>query len=94
MTDPVLQSMISLSVRAFHVFGRILPKASPIEEQEGSPTEGGGSVNKLMIGSAVGFMAGVGLMMMPVGRTIRKDVQKGMNKAKQMMKDMEQGQGQ
>ncbi|MGN0794464.1 MAG: hypothetical protein ACI4MG_08360 [Aristaeellaceae bacterium] len=51
-------------------------------------------MNKLMIGSAVGFMAGVGLMMMPVGRTIRKDVQKGMNKAKQMMKDMEQGQGQ
>lgn len=49
-------------------------------------------MNKLMIGSAMGFMAGVGLMMMPVGRTIRKDVQKGMTKAKQMMKSMEQPQ--
>ena len=65
-----------------------------MEKQDENPTEGGGSGNKLMSGSAVGFMAGVGLMMMPVGRTIRKDVQKGMNKAKQMMKDMEQGQGQ
>ena len=51
---------------------------------------GGDIVNKLMIVSAMGFMAGVGLMMMPVGKTIRKDMQKGMNKARQMMKDMEQ----
>lgn len=49
-------------------------------------------MNKLMLGSAMGFMAGVGLMMMPVGRTIRKDMHKGLNKAKQMMKSMEQPQ--
>lgn len=49
-------------------------------------------MNKLMLSSAMGFMAGVGLMMMPVGRTIRKDVQKGVNKARQMMKSMEQSQ--
>lgn len=49
-------------------------------------------MNKLMIGSAMGFMAGVGLMMMPAGRAIRQDVQKGVNKAKQMMKSMEQNQ--
>ncbi|MBQ8200237.1 MAG: hypothetical protein IJZ74_00565 [Clostridia bacterium] len=48
-------------------------------------------MNKLMIGSAMGFMMGVGLMMMPVGKTIRKDVQRGMNKAKQVVKDMENG---
>lgn len=46
-------------------------------------------MNKLMLGSAMGFMVGVGLMMMPVGRTIRKDLNKGMNKAKQMMESME-----
>lgn len=46
-------------------------------------------MNKWMLGSAMGFMMGVGLMMMPVGRTIRKDLNKGMNKAKQMMQDME-----
>lgn len=46
-------------------------------------------MNKLMLGSAMGFMMGVGLMMMPVGRTIRKDLNKGMNKAKQMMESME-----
>ena len=47
-------------------------------------------MNKLMIDSAMGFMMGVGLMMMPVGRTIRKDVRKGMCKARKMMQDMEQ----
>lgn len=47
-------------------------------------------MNKLMIGTAMGFMAGVGLMMSSTGRMIRRDVQKGMYKAKQMMKDMEQ----
>lgn len=46
-------------------------------------------MNKWMLGSAMGFMMGVGLMMMPVGRTIRKDLNKGMNKAKRMMEDME-----
>ena len=47
-------------------------------------------MNKLMIGTAMGFMAGVGLMMSSAGRMIRKDVQMGMSKAKQMMKSMEQ----
>ncbi len=47
-------------------------------------------MNKLMIGTAMGFMAGVGLMMSSAGRMIRKDVNKGMCKAKQMMKSMEQ----
>lgn len=47
-------------------------------------------MNKLMIGTAMGFMAGVGLMMSAAGKTIRKDVHKGMCKAKEMMKNMEQ----
>ncbi|MBQ8554472.1 MAG: hypothetical protein IJ438_01235 [Clostridia bacterium] len=47
-------------------------------------------MNKLMVGSALGFMMGVSLMMMPAGKTLRKDMQRGMNKAKQMMKSMEQ----
>lgn len=47
-------------------------------------------MNKLMIGSALGFMMGVGLMMMPSGAVLRKDMRKGMSKAKQMMKQMEQ----
>lgn len=45
-------------------------------------------MNKMMIGSAVGFAMGVGLMMSPMGRTIRKDMQKGMCKAKKMMNGM------
>lgn len=47
----------------------------------------------MMIGSAVGFAVGVGLMMSPMGRTIRKDVQKGMCKAKQMMGSMSANSG-
>ncbi len=46
-------------------------------------------MNKLMIGSALGFMMGVGLMMMPAGKTLRKDMQKGMDKAKKMVQDMD-----
>lgn len=46
-------------------------------------------MNKLMFGSAMGFMMGVGLMMSPMGKTLRRDMQKGMNKAKQMMKEAE-----
>lgn len=49
-------------------------------------------MNKLMLGAAMGFMAGAGLMMTAAGRTIRKDVRMGMNKAKRMMKEMEQPQ--
>ena len=46
-------------------------------------------MNKLMIGAAMGFMAGAGLMMTATGRALRKDVQQGMQKAKTIMKDME-----
>ncbi len=45
-------------------------------------------MNKLMIGSMMGFVMGVGLMMMPTGKTLRKDMQKGMEKAKKMVQDM------
>lgn len=47
-------------------------------------------MNKMMIGAMMGFMAGAGLMMTATGRALRKDVQQGVSKAKQMMKDMEQ----
>lgn len=46
-------------------------------------------MGKLMIGSAMGLMAGIGLMMSPMGRTIRKDMNKGMGKAKKWAKMME-----
>jgi len=46
-------------------------------------------MNKLMIGTAMGFMAGVGLMMTSAGKMIRKDMQMGVNKARELMKDME-----
>lgn len=46
-------------------------------------------MGRMMIGSAMGLMAGIGLMMSPMGRTIRKDVNKGMNKAKKMAKRLE-----
>ena len=49
-------------------------------------------MSRVMLGAAMGFMAGVGLMMTPMGRSIRKDMCKGMSKARQIMKDMEQGQ--
>lgn len=46
-------------------------------------------MNKWMIGAAMGMMAGVALMMSPMGKTLKQDVQKGMNKAKQMASQME-----
>lgn len=39
-------------------------------------------MNKMLFGSAVG------LMMLPVGRTIRQDVQKGAGKVKELVQDM------
>lgn len=42
----------------------------------------------MLIGSAVGLAMGIGLMMLPVGRTIRQDVQKGANKVKEAVQDM------
>ena len=47
-------------------------------------------MNKLMVGAAMGMMAGVALMMSPMGKTLRQDVRKGMAKAKQMANKMEQ----
>ena len=47
-------------------------------------------MNKWMIGAAMGMMAGVALMMSPMGKTLRQDVQKGMTKARQMASKMEQ----
>ncbi len=46
-------------------------------------------MNKLLFGSMMGMMAGIGLMMSPAARMIRKDVKMGMNKAKKMMRQME-----
>ncbi len=45
-------------------------------------------MNKMLFGSAVGLMMGIGLMMLPVGRTIRQDVQKGAGKVKELVQDM------
>lgn len=39
-------------------------------------------MGRMMIGSAMGLMAGIGLMMSPMGRSIRRDVSRGMCKAK------------
>lgn len=47
-------------------------------------------MNKMMIGAAMGMMAGVALMMSPMGKTLRQDVRKGMAKARQMANRMEQ----
>lgn len=47
-------------------------------------------MNKLLFGAAVGMMAGAALMMSPMGKMVRKEVNMGMNKAKQMAKAMEQ----
>ena len=46
-------------------------------------------MGKMMIGTAMGMLAGIGLMMSPMGRSIRKDVSKGMVKAKRMAKRMD-----
>lgn len=46
-------------------------------------------MNKWMMGMALGFMAGAGLMMTSTGKALRKDVQQGVCKAKQMMQEMQ-----
>ena len=46
-------------------------------------------MNKLLFGAAAGMMAGVALMMSPMGKMVRKEMRMGMNKAKQMAKSME-----
>lgn len=46
-------------------------------------------MGRMMIGSAMGLMAGIGLMMSPMGRDIRRDINKGMGKAKRLAKRLE-----
>lgn len=46
-------------------------------------------MTKWMMGMALGFVAGAGLMMTSTGKALRKDVQQGVCKAKQMMQDMQ-----
>ncbi len=47
-------------------------------------------MNKLLVGTAMGMMMGMALMMCPTGRKLSRDMQMGMNKAKRMVKEMEQ----
>lgn len=46
-------------------------------------------MNKLLVGTAMGMMMGMALMMSSTGRKPGRDMQMGMNKAKRMVKDME-----
>lgn len=46
-------------------------------------------MGRMMIGSAMGLMAGIGLMMSPMGRDIRRDINKGMGKARRLAKRLE-----
>ena len=50
-------------------------------------------MNKLLFGATMGMMAGVALMMSPMGKMVRKEMRMGMNKAKQMAKSMENMEG-
>ena len=47
-------------------------------------------MNKLLFGATMGMMAGVALMMSPMGKMMKKEINMGMNKAKQMAKQMDQ----
>lgn len=46
-------------------------------------------MNKLLFGAAMGMMAGMALMMSPVGKTLRRDMNLGVAKAKQMAHKMD-----
>lgn len=46
-------------------------------------------MGKMMVGSAMGLMAGIGLMMSPMGRSIRRDVNKGMSRARRLVRKLE-----
>lgn len=46
-------------------------------------------MNKMLIGSAVGLVMGIGLMMLP---RVRQDIQKSANKVKKAVQDMSEGQ--
>ena len=47
-------------------------------------------MKRMMMGAAMGFMAGAALMMTATGRALRSGMKQDMNKARQMMKDKEQ----
>lgn len=47
-------------------------------------------MSRMMMGAAVGFMAGAALMMTATGRALRSGVKQDVNKAKKMMQEMEQ----
>lgn len=47
-------------------------------------------MNKLLFGATMGMMAGMALMMSPMGKMLRKDMQMGMNKARKIAKQMGQ----
>ena len=51
--------------------------------------EGRDAMNKLLWGAAMGMMAGMALMMSPMGKTLRRDLQQGMNKARRMAEQMD-----
>lgn len=46
-------------------------------------------MGKMMIGSAMGLMAGVALMMSRMGKTLRRDMNRGMSKVKRMARKLE-----
>ncbi len=47
-------------------------------------------MSRMMLGAAMGFMAGAALMMTATGRAMRSGMKQDMRKAKQMIEDMEQ----
>lgn len=47
-------------------------------------------MNKVLFGATMGMMAGVALMMSPVGKMMKKEVRMGANKMKEMAHRMEQ----
>lgn len=50
--------------------------------------EGGGTVNRFALGGMMGFALGAGLMMMPAGRAISRDMKRKMQAAKKWVKSM------
>ena len=47
-------------------------------------------MNKLIFGATMGMMAGMALMMSPMGKMLKKEMHMGMTRAKQMARQMEQ----
>lgn len=45
-------------------------------------------MTKFAFGSAMGFMVGAGLMMMPAGRVVRRDAKRKVNLVKKWLKSM------